>query len=607
MKNKKPKIAILVPRYGLVDRGVEVFAKELTAHLIKDFEVIIYSRLKTTKETKKVMAVPESNKLINWFYRLNEGLRKQLDKYHLNPIEIEMLTFSIFAFPKLLFGNFDLIFPQNGIWGAVICRLVRAIKKTPFIYHSAGGKEPLIAKQNPNLYIALNPEVDDWLKKYFPKLKTILIPYGVDLKKFSLEVKPARMNLEKPIFLCAGALIPTKRIDLAVKAVSRLKKGSLLVVGDGPLKAKINQLGRKLLGSKRFLIKRAAYEKMPQFYSAADVFTLPSLDEPFGIVYLEALASGLPVVAPDDESRRYIIGPAGILCEVENLKEYTGALRKAAQVNFSARAIKQAKRFDWQKVGKKYKKKIVSLTKAQSKLRLQKPKIAGDYQYRALTKGLKVQRFWHQSKIEFLKMMGKFSSQDVVLDAGCGSGNISFYLAKKVRKVIGLDANQEAIVFAQSQTKQKKLTNTVFKRANLKKIAFKDSYFTRVILFEVVEHLNEKDYSKIFAEIHRVMKPGGLLYLTVPNQRSLWPLIELVLETFHLVPSLKEQHLFRFNFSFISQMVTQSRFRLKNHGTMNHLSPFVSFLSWRLAKKLFCFEVMHFKKSGPLIWLIAEK
>jgi glycosyltransferase involved in cell wall biosynthesis len=244
-----------------------------------------------------------------------------------------------------------LLFPQNGVWGAIVCRIVRFLKGTPFIYLSAGGKNPPIVRQKPDLYIALNPPTRDWIKSYRPGIKVVLIPYGVDLEKFSPKIPPRKIDLEKPIYLCVAAAIPAKRIELAIKAAASLKQGSLLIVGDGPLKRELAELGGQLLGERRFLITQFPYEEMPGVYTACDVFTLPSFEEPFGIVYLEALASGLPVVAPNDRSRGYIVGGAGVLCPVENLKEYSWALVKAVRSDFGDKPRKQAEKFSWEKIG----------------------------------------------------------------------------------------------------------------------------------------------------------------------------------------------------------------------------------------------------------------
>lgn len=358
----KPKIAMLVPRYGLIERGAENFTKELVFRLKDDFAITVFSRVRTTKETKAVFAVGESTRLVNWLYNLNPCLRQKLDKYFLNPISLEMLTFSLFAFPHLLLADYDLIFPQNGVWGAVVCRLIRAIKGTPFVCVTHGGIEPPIIRQKPDIYFATNPAIYDFIRNYRPDVKVVLMPYGVDTQNFSPEIKPVKLNLERPIYLCVAALIPAKSIDLAIRAVAKLKKGSLLVLGDGPLEGELNKLGRRLL-KRRFLIKKVPYEKIPNFYTAADVFTLPSIDEPFGIVYIEALACNLPVVAANDRSRRYIIGSAGIVCDVENLEEYSKALKKAAELDFGNKPRKQAEKFSWEKTGEKYKRELTKLLK----------------------------------------------------------------------------------------------------------------------------------------------------------------------------------------------------------------------------------------------------
>lgn len=234
--------------------------------------------------------------------------------------------------------------------------------------------------------------------------------------------------------------------------------------------------------------------------------------------------------------------------------------------------------------------------------------IPGDYQYRALTQGQVMQRFWHDNKISLLQLIGNFSSEDIVLDAGCGSGNISFYLAKKVSKVIGVDVNKRAVCFAESHARALKLKNVSFKTANLKKLPFKKNYFAKVILFEVIEHLSEVDYGKMITEIHHVMKPGGLLYLTTPNKLSSWPIIQWFLDTFKLVPALgKSQHILELTPLQAKKIIRENGFNLLKYGSLNHISPFFSLFSWRLGKKIFNFEVKHLQCLGPIIWLVAEK
>lgn len=239
---------------------------------------------------------------------------------------------------------------------------------------------------------------------------------------------------------------------------------------------------------------------------------------------------------------------------------------------------------------------------------MKKIKISGNYQYRALTEGFVVQRFWHANKFNLLNSIANFSPQDVVLDAGCGSGNISFYLAKKVKRVVGLDINQEAINFAQKYAQKNKFKNLSFRRADLRKTPYKKDSFDKIILFEVVEHLNFKNYQKVIAEMYRLLKLGGYLYLTTPNEISIWFLIEWILDTFKLTPPLRNnQHILTFSISSLEKVLKRNRFKIKDKGTMNHLSPFVSLFSWSLANKISLLEIKYLKKLGPIIWIAAQK
>ena len=127
-----------------------------------------------------------------------------------------------------------------------------------------------------------------------------------------------------------GAFTKQKRQDLVIKAVSKLDNVNLLLVGGGgDHEEKLRILGSKLLG-KRFSMKQVGHHKMPGIYRQCDMFTLVSApSEAFGIVYVEAMASGLPVVALDDEIRREIIGDAGeLIRDPSNSKEYARILKR---------------------------------------------------------------------------------------------------------------------------------------------------------------------------------------------------------------------------------------------------------------------------------------
>lgn len=206
----------------------------------------------------------------------------------------------------------------------------------------------------PDLYVALTKNMFDWVKKWAWGSKVVKIYNGVDLDKFKPEGQKFDFDLTRPVILSVGALVWYKHHEKTIRAVSLLSKGSLVLIGKGPKKEELEKLGKSLLGN-RFKIIESDYESLPKIYRSADLFVLPSWDrEAFGIVYLEAMASGLGVVAPFDLSRLEIIGDAGILTDVSDPKSYAQALDQALKEDWKDKALDQAKGFSWKKIAKDY-------------------------------------------------------------------------------------------------------------------------------------------------------------------------------------------------------------------------------------------------------------
>jgi glycosyltransferase involved in cell wall biosynthesis len=133
-----------------------------------------------------------------------------------------------------------------------------------------------------------------------------LWPRGVDADLF--RPRPGcELDLPRPVFLFVGRLSVEKnlpeflRLDLP---------GSKVVVGDGPAYASLKAAfpGAHFLGEKRG-------EELAHIYAAADVFVFPSRSDTFGLVLLEALASGVPIAAlPTQSSRNVLAGaPVGVI------------------------------------------------------------------------------------------------------------------------------------------------------------------------------------------------------------------------------------------------------------------------------------------------------
>ena len=265
----------------------------------------------------------------------------------------------------VLRGRYDVVIPVNGRLQSLRISLARALGgyKLLITGHSGKGWDDIwnIAIAKPDVFVALTKFMANWAKGWAWGSKVIKIPNGIDLEKFSPQGKKRRFDLERPIILSVGALVWYKYHERVIDAVSKLDRGSLLIVGEGVKKDELLEKGRKLLG-KRFKIANFKYEDMSKVYRSCDLFTLPSWNrEAFGIVYLEALASGIGVVAPDDQSRREIIGNAGLYVDCENRREYANTILEALKIDWRKKAREQAKKFSWERIASLYEQAMLEL------------------------------------------------------------------------------------------------------------------------------------------------------------------------------------------------------------------------------------------------------
>lgn len=267
-------------------------------------------------------------------------------------------------------GRYDVVIPVNGRWQAFKVSLGRIFGRYKLVItgHSGLGIDDLwnLIVVRPDVFVSLTlATLNHWKMRVGKWLafgvKVVHIPNGVDLKEFSPVGIKTNVGLASPIVMCVGALVPQKRHELVIRAIAKTKQMSLLIVGVGPEKQRLEKLGNMLIGG-RFRMMSADFGELAGLYRAANLFTLPSWDrEAFGLVYLEAMASGLGIVAPDDNLRHEIVGSAGIFVDVTDAEKYAQALVSALDVDWSSRAIAQAGKFNWRDIGTRYRDLILQL------------------------------------------------------------------------------------------------------------------------------------------------------------------------------------------------------------------------------------------------------
>ncbi|MDR2678059.1 MAG: glycosyltransferase [Zoogloeaceae bacterium] len=134
--------------------------------------------------------------------------------------------------------------------------------------------------------------------------KIRVIPFGFDLERFAIpapEAAAIRARYPGQLIFALGRHVSYKGFDVLLQALTRLKpEVHLLLGGEGPLTPNLKQQASALgLAGRVHFLGRIPDARLPAHYQACDLFCLPSVThaEAFGIVQLEAMASGLPVVS----------------------------------------------------------------------------------------------------------------------------------------------------------------------------------------------------------------------------------------------------------------------------------------------------------------------
>lgn len=232
--------------------------------------------------------------------------------------------------------------------------------------------------------------------------------------------------------------------------------------------------------------------------------------------------------------------------------------------------------------------------------------ISGDYQYKAIHEGIFIQRVWHLTKIYLVEEKFDITAHDTVLEIGCGSGNLLSRIAHKAQAVTGVDLSEEAIRFAQKQCAG--LTNTHFQISSIAQMELPAAHYTMAICQEVIEHLLSDEIDQLISKTYKALKPGGRFLLTTPNYRSLWPIIEYIMDTFNLSPPMRgHQHLTKFHMKTLQDRLTASHFEIAEAGGFNAVVPWIGFLPGRWVQKLNRWEIDHIGSLGSLIYVIARK
>ena len=174
-------IAIFSFYSGVVERGVETFAYEISKRLASKHQISLILAGKFNSQKFKVMEIsvlavpPKSSKGI-------------FGKLYLDWQSAKILIFTVKSIPAIFKEKYKLVIPLNGGWQVVILRIISKLIGAKLIIPGGAGigsDDAWNLLFRPDVFVALTTAQADWAKKLVPEVKIVSIPNGVDLEMFN--------------------------------------------------------------------------------------------------------------------------------------------------------------------------------------------------------------------------------------------------------------------------------------------------------------------------------------------------------------------------------------------------------------------------------------
>ena len=319
--------------------GMSVYIRELARELAQQGHLVdVYTRVHDP-EDRQVYELSANARLVH----LRAGEDEEIDKLAVYS-HLPELAHNLESFRSESQIRYDLIFSHywlSGLAGTflqqwwdvphiIMFHTLGAIKnavKNEAVLAPAESEpdlrirtEKALARNCHHIIASTEKEREQLTRSYGARPEKIsIVPCGVNLEQFRpMDKAQARQHLgfdEEKIILFVGRIDPLKGIDSLIAALphlSDIRALRLLIIGGGEgsqsaierLRALASQLG---VVDKVSFMGVVKHERLPHFYSLADVCVVPSYYESFGLVALEALACGTPVVATDVGTHRSVI------------------------------------------------------------------------------------------------------------------------------------------------------------------------------------------------------------------------------------------------------------------------------------------------------------
>lgn len=256
--------------------------------------------------------------------------------------------------------------------------IIQSLFKKPYIVTGHGGDVMSLNKgmlkkwkrhclRNAKKVTVVSETLKIKIQKLFPEVQPKIISMGVDTTKFGRKYYVSNYFGQngKKVVLFVGRLVEIKGVSYLIDAMKEID-GVLVIVGDGPIRSELQKKAEGL-GDKVIFLGAKSHDELKSVYASSDLFCAPSVTtakgekEGLGLVILEAMASGLPVIASDSGGISQLIqnGINGILCEERNIEQLQKNIERVLwDDDLRSYILRNSKetveKYSYQNIGKEY-------------------------------------------------------------------------------------------------------------------------------------------------------------------------------------------------------------------------------------------------------------
>lgn len=265
----------------------------------------------------------------------------------------EKLALKMYDAYKAVHGPPDIIHAKATMWGAVLAKAIAEREKIPYIVtvHSSifarnivGPREQITARsalESANRLLSVSGTLANDLERILgiQASNFTTVPNMIDVEKFPYTPLPENSTFT---FGYMANMVPDKGHRTLLQAFKEVKNARLLLAGDGPLRKQLQELASAYgMDDRVEFVGTVPREKAYEFFQGIDAFVHPSRYETFGIVLIEALSTGRPIVAtrcggPNDIVRK----EDGLLVDVDDVDGLAEAMRSMINLEWDTQIMR---------------------------------------------------------------------------------------------------------------------------------------------------------------------------------------------------------------------------------------------------------------------------